>query len=240
MPGLRGGEQVDAPAALLAPAIVLRVHEPVRHPGVGDDEPGRLEGERHEVVGQPPGVEEHRVPLLRHAGDELVHDAALHADELVLGVLREPGELLPAHLDAEGRLHGEGGGHLEGGRRGEPRPLRNVAVDREVHPPELVTALDELVDDPLRVVGPAVLLAVLQDGQRRALAVLVVHGVEVQLAVGPAGNGHPDGEVDRHREHVPLVVVGVLANEVHAAGSRGDHLGLPPVLLRMALLDHIH
>ena len=47
------------------------------------------------------------MPLFCEPRDELVHDAALDADELVFRLLRQQGELFPPDLDAVEVLEGQ-------------------------------------------------------------------------------------------------------------------------------------
>src|SRR5580704_4879074 len=47
-------------------------------------------------------------------------------------------------------------------------------------------------------------------------------GVDLELAVIAFGGGDPGIETDRHRHHVALVVIGVLADEIDAAGRAKD------------------
>ena len=143
-------------------------------------------------------------------------------------------------VDAVEVLDGEGGGDLEGGRGGESRPLRDVPVDRDVHSPQLVAPRQELGDDPLGVVGPPVFLAEPKGGKGGALPVLVVDGIETEVVVLAAGDGHADVEIDGHREDKAVIVIGVLTDQVDSPGSAGDYLGRLAVLLGVALLHWIH
>ena len=180
------------------------------------------------------------MPLFGKPRDELIHDPALHAHELILGLLRELREILPSDVDAVEILDRERGCNLQGGRRGEARPLGNVAVDGDVHPAQHVAQLEELRNDALGIVRPAVLLAVAEGGEGSPLSILVVHGKKTQVGVLAAGDGNAGGEIDGHGKHETVIVVSMLAYEIHATGSRGYDFWRLAILLEVVLLHWIH
>lgn len=73
--------------ALPASGGVLAARQLVLDVGVGDQHHQFGVLQRHQPRLEGPAVDEQRVALLAHDGDELVHDAARHAGELVLRLL---------------------------------------------------------------------------------------------------------------------------------------------------------
>jgi len=102
--------------ALLAANVVLGPGQLALDSGVANDDAGIAGGERHRLVGQRPAIEKQGMARLAKAGDELVHDPAVHADEVVLRALAEQGHLLGPHLEPKQALKGERGHHLQRGR----------------------------------------------------------------------------------------------------------------------------
>ena len=81
-------------------------------------------------------------------------------------------------------------------------------------------ALDEHVDHATDVIGP-VLAALCRTlaGREFVDGVLVIKGHHTDDAVGPGGDGYFGGEVDGAGQHEAVVVVGVLTDQVDAAGG---------------------
>jgi hypothetical protein len=163
-------------------------------------------------------------PGLPNAGRELVHDPRLHAHELRLGLLRQQRELVERALAAGERAPRGRGRDLERRGRAEPGAGRHVAPHRhvagrhdgagaverprdagEVVPPR-AHALERPLEAPARPLG-----------RRR--------GAPLGRAVG--AHRHHGAAVDGDRQHLAAVVVGVLADEVHAPGAGRDHGGVP-------------
>jgi len=70
------------------------------------------------TVAQVAAVEEQGVVFFTVGGDELIHDAAVGADELVFGALAEAGEDWAGDGDAHEAEDGGGGGDFDGGGAG--------------------------------------------------------------------------------------------------------------------------
>ena len=86
MPGSACGEEPHGLLAIAASIVVLAGGVRVADHRVADDQP-HLRVDRHEPPVEAAAIEEKRVAGRAVTGDELVHDAAAHADEFVLGPL---------------------------------------------------------------------------------------------------------------------------------------------------------
>ena len=114
---------------LRAAAVVLAFGYRVPHHGVADDD-AYVRRDGGELELQPAAVDHDGVVLLSAATDELVHDAAVGADEGVFRALAEQGDLGRRQVQACGAEDGERSGHLHRGRRAESGIQRNVAGNR--------------------------------------------------------------------------------------------------------------
>ena len=80
---------------------------------------------------QRAAVEQQRVPGLAEAGHELVHDAAAHADEIVLGLAAR--QRASSSADRSGSRscpEARAGGDSSAAEELKPGAMRDVAVDR--------------------------------------------------------------------------------------------------------------
>ena len=127
--------------------------------------------------------------------------------------------------EAEEGVEGEGQSAFDRGRRGHARPDGDVAAEDAADAADAVPGLDELVEDPLEIVGPAVGGAV-ELAELAAEFLVEVAGDEVAEPVGPGRDGKDDDLVGGAGKDEAFVVVGVLADEVDPAG-RDDEEGLP-------------
>ncbi len=209
----------DAVLALPPPDVVFRAGQLAPDEGVGDDDPEvlPLEGEILVLEGAAVELEDFLLPAVDV--DELVHDAAADADELVLGPLGQLDQGQAVEAQAEHVVEGEGQAALDRRRRGHPGADGNVPAEDAVEAADLVPGPQELVDDALKVVGPAQRGAV-EAAELAAELLVEVARDEMADVVGTRGGGEDDGLVGGPGQDEALVVVGVLADEVDAA--RGD------------------
>ena len=213
-------EGVHPGFALAAADVVLRGGQLAPDQGVGDDEAKVVALERDVLVGERAAVELEDALGFAVDVDELVHDAAADADELVFGLLGQLDQGQAVETEGEEGVEGEGQAAFDRGRGGHARPDGDVAAEDAADPADAVPGLDELVEDPLDVVGPA-------EGGPVELAELAaellfeIAGDEVAETVGPGGHGEDDGLVRGPGHDEAFVVVGVLADEVDPAGR--DH-----------------
>jgi hypothetical protein len=85
-------EDGDPPGALLAARVVGGRGKSTLHAGFADDQ-SDAGGEREMLRSEGPAIDLQRVPLPAAGADVLVHDSALHPDELVLRPLAEPDDV---------------------------------------------------------------------------------------------------------------------------------------------------
>lgn len=167
-------------------------------------------------------VDEERVPRAAEHGDELVHDAAGDAGELVLGESAGVGLVVGVEVLGGGEFGECGEGDFERGRGGEPRAERDIGGDGDVGGGHDDAATAHLFEDTQGVGGEgAAERGVWGDG-RAGLGVGVDGGVgggDADEVVG-AWSGEGDGvAVDSHGEDEAAGVVGVFADEVDASGG---------------------
>ena len=194
------------------------------HAAVDDGDDAAAEVERDVPVLERAAVQEQRVAGPGHEADELVHDAALHPDEVVLGTLAEERQAGALHLEPDELLDDQGRDDLQRGRGAEARTLGEVAAEGEIHGAELDSRGREHAEDAADVVAPGPTRVALDrgvEGEGRALR--EVGGADADLAPLAQPSGELDAGVDGHREHEAVVVVGVLADQVDAPrGPPGD------------------
>ena len=187
---------------------------------VGDDDSGIRKLHRRIFVMQGVGVQEDRTVLFAHGGGELIHDSAVHAVEIVLGILADQRQVHHGDSESEGVGKHQPGEHLQGGRRGKSAACGDISIEQDVGAPvQMITSLFKCPHDSLGIVGPACRVRrgqVAKGGLHNAHAVKI-HGVETKLSVlsrtdDPVGT---DGQCAR--EYVTAVVVGVFSDKVDAS-----------------------
>ena len=174
---------------------------------------------------------------LAQSGDELVHDAAVHAYELVLRPLAEEGQFHPAQLEASEHLPGVGHGHLDSGRGAQARTDGNVADDYDIQARQFDASFFQEVGHPSLVVAPSSRLIVFDIIQGECDAFAEVQGVDGDLPVIARGRGNQNAPVNGHWQHVAIVVIGVLPDEVHPPRRSHDSSRFPTENLRKPLPD---
>ena len=126
---------------------------------------------------------------------------------------------------AGGAEDGEGGGDFDGRGGTEAGAERNVAGDGEGEAAgDGDAVLAQGPEDAGGIVGPGLRARAARSSSMGLVDVLVeVDGVGEDAAVGARGDGDEGGEVDGGGHDEAVAVVGVLADEVDAAG-RGEEL----------------
>ena len=186
-------------------------------------------GHRDGAVGAVEAVDEKGVTLDAHGADVLVHDAAGHAGELVLGLSGDGRDAFGRHADAGQLAQAPGRGDLEGGRGTQARAHGHVArhrqrealdVGEESFPPEDHGHARDIGGPPLERGhiaprrGDGLVEACRADRAENGLVV---------------GGGDDDGaSLDGHGQDEPAAVIDMLADEVDATvrGARGASEGV--------------
>ena len=218
----QGLQEPNAFLAGGAPVVVVAARVLMADVGVGDDEP-QVRRDRNGARLERAAVDQKRVPGHAAGGDVLVHDAAAHADEIVLGPL--------AHLGGRHRLEGQARGgeesvrdaDLERGRRAQSGSERNVAPHDEVGADKAATALLQHRRDAEHVVRPVVTTA--RRGGRVEVELargVHEHGVDADPAVVTRRAGDERRKIQRRRHDEAVVVVGVLADQVDSSRRAAD------------------
>src|SRR4030095_9872323 len=145
--------------------------------------------------------------LPRENRSELVHNAAGHAGEVVLGALTEQGLLNRVELLACDRFNQCRGGDFKGGATGESAANRHARINHGVETGDPDLALLETGDYAAHVVRPGRLT--FADWSFQIDVVRLAGGVVVQRGLpGGIRFGGDDGvAVNRHRQDEAVVVV---------------------------------
>jgi hypothetical protein len=222
-------QQASRPFALGAPRRVLAAGVAVGDPGVDHRQLDRG-GQGHALESQVAGVEKERVPLVAQADGDGVHDADGSADELVLGLLREPRDAQVVDRQSEGAAAAAQQGDRKRGARGQPGARRHRRLDPYLAAGERKALPAESVRHALHVVEPTAprrLAAqpVLGDGAAAAAPGGAgrrdVGGPRAHHSVRPPADLDAGAQGEGQGQHVAAVVVGVLADEVDPPGRIG-------------------
>jgi len=219
-PRARAPALAGCPACGVAPGRVL-----VAHAGVDDEqfEAGGIETERDDLGLEGSAVEEHgRVPASEQRG-RLVHDAGRCSDGHILSQLTDFRELGAAQAELPDVAQRQRDRALESCRRGQPRPDRHRRVDEDVeagHGAEVSAGASEGPGDAQRIGGPAAERLGLHIGEVDLDEFVGERAADARTGVVAHADRGDRPAVDSERQHEAFVVVGVLADEVDAAGSR--------------------
>jgi hypothetical protein len=177
-------------------------------------------------VREAPRVEEQRRPPVREARGHLVHDAHARTDEVVLGPVRDERQRDVVERQRERRPERAQERDLERGAGGEPGADRHVGGDERVEAAER-HAFRERARAALRVVEPVAGARLFAEAPAPRGAVRERRAGDAHAAVVPERQLDRGALRDGGRQHEAAVVVRVLADQVDAAGRRGDRLGRP-------------
>ncbi len=139
----------------------------------------------------------------------------------------------PAGHGAERARHGQ----LQRGRGGEPRAHRHVAGHHALPAGGRVTVLLQRPGHPAHVVGPRAG----PPGQVievEGVALPEIQRVDRHLPVARRPQRDPGRPINGHRQHEAIVVIGVLADQVDAAG-RPHHEGRRRTVKLLKGLDYL-
>ena len=166
--------------------------------------------------------------LLAVHGNELIHDSAARADEVVFGLLaklRDNDRIqLPARNFQKSFAHGDFEGEAE---EIQSRALRNIAIQEEICARHAANPGLQELNDSYNVIAPVTSRHPRQFVQIIFDTLRVVFRSNHEEAVGPVRNRDPGLKTDCDRENESLVVVGMFSNEIHAARSPHEQRRAP-------------
>ena len=203
--------------AFLAPPVVGTAGVAVTHARVDHDQLD-ARGQRQLAHGERARIDEQCAVLVGQHGGQRIHDADAGAGEAVLGLLRQPRHLDRLELEAVEIAQRAQEGDRQRRARGQARAHGDVRAHFEVAAgPD---ARPERRGQALHVVDPA--------ARRRLRAELVLAGsrlggIHVHDAVVARAPLDPHRVGNRGRQDEALVVVRVLADQVHAAVGDAGH-----------------
>mmetsp|Transcript_113532 Transcript_113532/g.316183 ORF Transcript_113532/g.316183 Transcript_113532/m.316183 type:complete len:232 (+) Transcript_113532:601-1296(+) len=191
---------------------------------VGKNELG---AEGHVIVIQGAAIKKEQSTCTSLARAELIQDAATHAHKVVLGRLcRLDQNQIFKLTNAVGEEPREelGGGHLHSGRAGNPGTGRHAGREERLESGHLYPKLPQLVDNSDHVIRPRLVSSLLLsavNGEGHYNSRKTIRCYSTRLVVKGTTSGH-NVLVDRAREDVPLVVIGVVAEHLGAARSHPE------------------
>src|SRR4051812_567844 len=211
-------ERLRRGAALRAALVVAALGMRVGRARVGGDELPAAQLERHGLQVERLEVDPQRAALLTEQRCELVEQAGLGADPVVLHARAQLRQLDAVRLaragDAEQR---EAQRRLERGRGAEARAARHVGLDHQPGGSELDAGGGQLRHRAAHERAPAVGAAGV--GEREIVGLGEVEGDHLHAVAAQRLGGHRHAAVDRERKREPPGVIGVLADQVDAAGA---------------------
>ena len=159
--------------------------------------------------------------------DELVHDSALGANELIFGALTETGNLrrgkilecLPSPCDPQNR---ESGRDLHRSRGTQARAKGNIADQGEIETLRLDSGLDQHGKDADRIVGPMMRSALWERCQIEIRLLVKILRKDGDSIVRSRADCRQCGKVDGGGHDKAFRVIGVLSDEVHSSRREED------------------
>ena len=224
-------------AALLHPNLVFRVRQSPFDAGIANDE-FHLPAQRDVTVFQVAAIEEQGVVSAAQRRDELVHNPAGHAHKFVLRPACQLDRLDGLQAQLHEALPENRGAHLHRRRRAESGLPRNVAAKHQVRAGKPVTIGFQKLGDAPKVVAPGVRRVLLNRIETELRRIVEVKRPDANRAIAARAPRKPDIAIDGRRQHKPVVVVSVLANQVDAARRADHHLGSGSESLLEGCLNH--
>jgi len=220
-------EQLGGRLALGASFVICRIDEAPPRGRVQHDDDGTLrqgDGLRLERA----TVDEQRLAVDARRRDQLIHDPAVHTDPLVLGLLSEQGHFggIPGQIGHRGE--GTRRRHLDRGRGGKPRTEGDIPGDHAVEALEREPGVLQGQAVPLRYSIQLSLDFVPRASRSNSCVSSKSREVTTTRRSG-AGAVRSTPRVDGHREDEAVVVIGMLADQVHPAGRPHDESRRRPV-----------
>ena len=159
-------------------------------------------------------------------GNELVHDAARHAGEFVLGLLAEQRLFHRIEFLAGDGFQQRGGGDFQRGAAGKSAAQRHGGMQPARRAAGIEAARQKAGDDAARIICPVAPRKRFERAADRSIMAGLSLWVErsrimFRVWIRPVG-GHDGVTLNGHRQDKAVVVIGVFADDVDAAG-RGDN-----------------
>src|ERR1700733_14540186 len=209
--------------AIRTPPIVFARRQLVLHHRVADNQLHRIRYYQR-LKRQRSAIEQQRVIFLAVQRDKLIHDSHARADKLVLGSAAQSRELQSIRMRPRRIRKRQRRRNFDRRRRTQPRAHRHFALDQEIRAALRNTGFLQLNRNADRIVAPRFRrrygIRRKIDFRRRRKFVRINR----QFAIAAWPNRNPAIKFDRGRHREPIVVVGVLADQIDAAG-RAKHPG---------------
>ena len=220
VPQGRHTEEASCGLALHPPFVVGRIRQPPPGSRIQHHDGGPW-WQRHRCRLQGATIDQQRVVGLAGGGDHLVHNAAVDAHPFVFRLLPQPGHLDRLPRQAGHGSEGPGRGHLQRGRRRQPRPGRHIPDQRPVPARQRMAGALHSPGDPLQIFDPSAVNA-LQAVQIERRRLVKIQRVYPHDPVGAGTESDPNRPVDCHWQHEAIVVIRVFPDQIHPAGGAHD------------------
>ena len=216
-----GAQEPHAFLAGLAPGVVFAARVLVAHVGIGDQQP-QVRRDRDVARFERAAVDQERIAGDAAGRDILVHDAAAHADIVVLRPLADFCDFDRLERQSGGGHERMRDAHFERGRGAQARAERHVGEDDEIGAAEAPPALLQHHGDAEHIVRPLVPAARRRGVEVERARLVHDHRIDAEPPVRPRRGGDEGGEFERRRHDEAVVVVGVLADQVHPPRRAAD------------------
>ena len=126
--------------------------------GIAHHDAAPFDLERHKLITQIAAINQQRVAELAEPGNELIHDAAIDADEAVFRPLAELRHLFAGHRKLKHLRHEKGRRDFNCGGTAKAGRARHVPFQHGVEPAQMMPVLQQFADNALDVIRPGILL----------------------------------------------------------------------------------
>ena len=209
--------------ALASSLVVFGIAQAALLVAAGDDDLRAFQMDGRVLIAEIRGIQEDGMILLSHGDGELIHDAAVNAVEIILGILADQRQILIGHVKAEHVAQDEAGQHLQGSGGGKAGAVGNIAAQHQIHAVrDLHVSLLKSPHHSLGIIGPVRLLfrrQVVQAALDHA-EMLEIHGEEAELSVLSLSRGAVGSDGQRAGEYMSAVIVRMFSDQIHTAGRK--------------------
>ena len=141
---------------------------------------------------------------------------------------------LPSQIGSDAKRPGSR--HFQGRRRGKAGAQGHVARQHPFPAAQAIAGVLQAPGRAFQIFDPAG-FGIFYRVEGEFAAFLVVDRMHDHLAVVAGLECNPHGPIDGQGKNKPVVVIGVLADQIHPARGADDPLGLPPEFFSKMPLD---
>src|SRR5262249_40758336 len=180
---------------------------------------------RKKVVVKRAAVQQDGLVRAAETGSELIHDTDAGTDELIFGTLAELCNFRKVKGSAGNAKQRACDRHFERSGGTQTCSHWNIAVDQNVSAPQSHAVAHEHQCDTVHVVRPVVLRARLRVAQINFSVFVQIFRMNVQLPIITRSDRSPSIKIDCGWQYKAVIVIGVLSDQIDAAGGTEDARG---------------